>query len=776
MPLREPWDAATSRREVVRASLRVRGVVQGVGFRPFVHGLAVERGLAGFVGNDADGVFAELEGPGSAVDEVIGLLRERPPPLALVEGVDVEARPPLGEGGFAIVESQTGAARRTLVSPDTATCEACLAELFDPDDRRYRYPFLNCTDCGPRYSIVTDVPYDRPNTTMAGFDLCAACAAEYHDPTDRRFHAQPTCCPSCGPRLRLVPAGGQAPPGIGGDAAVVAEAAARLGRGEVLAIKGLGGYHLAALAANEAAVAALRARKHREERPFALMAADLDAARTLGEVDEAAATLLTGPRRPIVLLPRRSDAPVAPSVAPGTRELGVMLPYTPLHHLLAEALHGPFVLTSGNRSDEPIAFRDDEAIERLAGIADGFLAHDRPIHMRVDDAVTRAWRGGELLVRRARGYAPQPVPLSPSAPRHVLACGAELKHTFCLARDRHAFVSPHIGDLENYETLRSFTEGVAHLSRLFDVAPAVVAHDLHPEYLSTKHAVDLEGVALTGVQHHHAHIASCLADTGASGPVLGVAYDGLGLGTDGTIWGGELLAADLTGFERVGHLATVALPGGEAAIREPWRMAAAWVEAAYDGAPPPLAVAERHAERWDAVTAMARSGLNAPETSSVGRLFDAVAALAGVRDVITYEGQAAIELEQAAAPGGRGAYPLPLLEGPPLRLDGAELLRAVVDDLAAGADVATLAARFHDGLAAGTVAACVALRERTGLSTVALSGGVFQNLRLLGAVVDGLVGEGFGVLLHERVPANDGGISLGQAAVAVARDRAGMLG
>ncbi|MGM0818205.1 MAG: carbamoyltransferase HypF [Actinomycetota bacterium] len=761
--------------EVVRVRLRARGVVQGVGFRPFVHGLAVERGLSGLVGNDADGVFAELEGPAAAVGAALDAVRSDPPPLAVVESVDVEAVPPRGgDGGFTIVESLAGAARRTLVSPDTATCEACLAELFDPRDRRYRYPFLNCTNCGPRYSIVTDVPYDRPNTTMAGFPLCADCAAEYHDPADRRFHAQPTCCPACGPRLRLTPS--PEPAEAGGDAAVVAEAAARLVAGEVLAIKGLGGYHLAVLAADEAAVAALRARKHREERPFALMAADLDAAGALGEVGPDAAALLSGPRRPIVLLPRRPDAPVAPSVAPGSRELGVMLPYTPLHHLLAEALPGPFVLTSGNRSDEPIAYRDDEAAERLGPIADGVLSHDRPIHMRIDDAVTRAWRGGELLVRRARGYAPQPVPLAAAAPRHVLACGAELKHTFCLARDRYAFVSPHIGDLENYETLRSFTEGVAHLSRLFDVDPTVVAHDLHPEYLSTKHAVDLEGVALTGVQHHHAHIASCLADAGEAGPVLGVAYDGLGLGTDGTIWGGELLAADLTGFERVGHLASVALPGGQAAIREPWRMAAAWVEVAYDGDPPPLAVAERHAERWGAVTELARRGVQAPATSSVGRLFDAVAALAGVRDVITYEGQAAIELEQAAEPADRGAYPLPLLDGPPLRLDAGALVRAVVDDLAAGASAGEVAARFHDGLAAGTVAACVALRERTGLSTVALSGGVFQNLRLLDAVVDGLGAAGFGVLVHERVPANDGGISLGQAAVAVARDRAGMLG
>ena len=761
-----------------RVRVRVRGVVQGVGYRPFVHQLAVAAGLAGFVGNDADGVFAEFEGDRQAVAAAVAALSADAPALAAVEQVETHPLPPTGERSFTIVASAAGAARRTLIPPDTATCEDCLAELADPADRRFRYPFINCTNCGPRYTIITDVPYDRPATTMAAFPLCEPCAAEYHDPADRRFHAQPIACPACGPTLTL-----RWPDGTVEDAAAdhpadpVAAAARLLLDGAVLAVKGLGGYHLAALATDADAVAALRARKHREERPFALMAADLAAARRLVDLDDTAAALLTSPRRPIVLAPRRPDAPVAAPVAPSTSELGVMLPYTPLHHLLAAALPAPFVLTSGNRSDEPIAYRDGDARDRLAPIADAALTHNRPIHQRIDDAVTRSWRGGEQLIRRARGYAPHPVTLPAPAPRHVLACGAELKHTFCLARDRQAFVSPHIGDLENYETLRSFTDGVTHLSRLFDVTPEILAHDLHPEYLSSKYAADVaarDDVELVAVQHHHAHIAACLADNGVAGPVIGVAYDGLGLGEDGTIWGGELLLADLAGFRRLAHLATVPMPGGAAAIRQPWRMAAAWLtQLEPDGRPGGLDVVARHDAQWDAVASLARSGVQAPRTSSAGRLFDTVAALTGVRDEISYEGQAAIELEQAAAVGAHGAYPLPLRPGEPAVLDSAALLAAVLADVRAGVDRGRVAARLHDGLAAGTVQACVELRESTGVGTVALSGGVWQNLRLLGAVRDGLAAHGFTVLTHLRVPPNDGGISLGQAAVAIARDRAG---
>jgi hydrogenase maturation protein HypF len=764
--------------EQVRWHVRVEGIVQGVGFRPFIHALALRFGLDGLVGNDARGVFIEVEGPEGAASAFLEAVTAEAPPLAVIESVVAERIEPVGESGFEIVASQAGGERQALISPDTATCADCLAEIHDPTGRRYRYPFTNCTNCGPRFTIVTGVPYDRPFTTMAGFPMCPACAAEYHDPSDRRFHAQPICCPDCGPQLVLCDAQRRPLPVDDALQATVE----RLVAGEVIAIKGLGGYHLAARADDDTAVARLRARKHREDKPFAVMVAGIAGAEAVCFVEAAEADLLGSPRRPIVLLRRRPSAPIADAVAPGNRFMGVMLPYTPLHDLLAGELGLPFVLTSGNVSDEPIAYHDDDAFDRLAGIADCFLIHDRPIHIRTDDSVVRAFRSRPLLVRRSRGYAPQPVSLRSPCPRPVLATGAELKSTFALAKGRHAFVSHHIGDLQNYETLRSFTEGIDHFGRLFEVVPEVVAHDLHPEYLSTKHAHDLahaQGLDLTGVQHHHAHVASCLADNGEEGPVIGVAFDGLGYGLDNTLWGGELLVADLTGFERVGHLAPVVMPGGAAAIKEPWRMAAAYLDAAYgDGLPQSLPVASRHEDRWNTVVGLARSGLSSPATSSAGRLFDAVAAILGVRDAVNYEGQAAVELEQRADPAEPGAYPLAIHKGEdvarePLRLDGADLIRAVVAEQKAGIDIATIAARFHNGLARAIVAACAVVRDEVGLTTVALSGGVFQNLLLLERTLAGLEARGFRVLVHERVPPNDGGISLGQAAVAGARDRRG---
>jgi hydrogenase maturation protein HypF len=755
---------------LTRTRVRVEGIVQGVGFRPFVHALAGRLGLAGLVGNDAGGVFVEVEGAAETVGRFLEALAAEAPPLAVIERVTATPLAPTGAVGFAIAPSRDGGERQALVSPDTATCADCLAELADPADRRYRYPFINCTNCGPRFTIVRDVPYDRPATTMAGFAMCADCAHEYADPADRRFHAQPVCCPACGPTLALVDHSGVA---AGGDP--LAAAAARLREGAVVAVKGLGGYHLAADAASEPAVAALRARKHREDKPFAVMVADLQAAEALCEVDPAEAAMLASPRRPIVLLRRRPGAAVAASVAPGNRSLGVMLPYTPLHHLLLATLGRPIVLTSGNVSDEPIAYLDQEAMERLGGIADWFLTHDRPIHMRADDSVVRAFRGRELPLRRSRGFAPQPIGLPWPFPRHVLACGAELKHTFCLAKGDRAFLSHHIGDLENYETFRSFTEGVGHFRRLFAVDPEVVAHDLHPEYLSTKYALELDGVELEGVQHHHAHVAACLADNGEPGPVIGVAFDGLGFGADGTIWGGELLVADLQGFGRAGHLEPVRMPGGAAAIREPWRMAAAWLDTALgDRVPEDLAVVDRNRARWEQILAVSRSGTASPTTSSAGRLFDAVAAILGVRDTVNYEGQAAVELEQLADPAETSAYPARVEsagEGP-LRLVGSDLVRAVVEDLAAGVPAPLAAARFHNGLAATTVTACERLHDTTGLGTVALSGGVFQNMLLLERTVAALEASGFRVLTHSRVPPNDAGISLGQAVVAGARRRA----
>ncbi|GAA2207782.1 carbamoyltransferase HypF [Nonomuraea monospora] len=741
--------------------MHIEGIVQGVGFRPFVYSLANRLGLAGRVHNDVNGVHIEVEGAHDGVEEFLTALERDAPALSAIERVTVVSGEPAGHSGFTIATSDPAGPRRALVSADTATCDDCLRELADPADRRHRYPFINCTNCGPRFTIVRGVPYDRLMTTMAGYGMCGDCAREYHDPGDRRYHAQPTCCPACGPRLLLRDQRGTE---LCGDP--VACAAVLLRAGRVVAVKGLGGYHLAVTASDERATAALRGRKHREEKPFAVMAADLAQARRIAHADDTAAALLTGRARPIVLLPRRDGAPVAPSVAPGNRSLGIMLPYTALHHLLLAELAEPIVLTSGNVSDEPIAYEDDDALTRLAGIADAFLTHDRAIHLRADDSVIRPLPGAVTVLRRARGYAPEPLALRRPVPRPVLACGAELKSTFCLAQGRRAFVSPHIGDLENHETLRSFIEGIDHYCGLFDIRPEIVAHDLHPGYLSTQHALDIRGVDHVGVQHHHAHIASCLADNGDPGPVIGVAFDGLGHGTDGTLWGGEFLRADLTGYERLGHLAQVPMPGGAAAVRQPWRMTAAYLRDQHPG----LAVAERNAGHWaDAL----RLADDAPLTSSAGRLFDAVSALLGVRDKITYEGQAAIELEQRADPSETGAYDAAVTTAPggPLIVEGGDLVRAAAADLAAGTDPGVIAGRFHNGVAAAITRTCVALRQSTGLTAVALSGGVFQNALLLDRTVQRLRAAGFRVLKHVRVPPNDGGLSLGQAAVAAAQDQ-----
>ncbi|MET7331889.1 carbamoyltransferase HypF [Nonomuraea sp. NPDC005650] len=741
-----------------RVDVHVEGVVQGVGFRPFVRSLASRLGLAGRVRNDVDGVHIEIEGALAGVEEFLTALERDAPALSEIERVTVVSARPAGHRGFTIAAGVPSGPLRPLVCADRATCDDCLRELADPADRRHGYPFINCARCGPRFTIVRGVPYDRPLTTMAGFGMCQACAAEYHAPGNRRFHAQPTCCPACGPRLRLRDARGTE---LCGDP--VAGAVTLLRAGHVLAVKGLGGFHLAVPAADERAAALLRGRKHREEQPFAVMVADLAQARRLCEIDEHAAELLTGRARPIVLLPRLPGAPVAASVAPATRSLGLMLPYTALHHLLLAELAEPMVLTGANVSGEPIAYEDDDALTRLSGIADAFLVHDRPIHVRTDDSVVRPMAGEVTVLRRARGYAPEPLALRWPAPRPVLACGAKRKSTFCLVQGRRAFVSQHIGDLENHETLRSFVEGIDHYCGLFGIRPEVVAHDLHPGYLSTRHAMEIRGAELLGVQHHHAHIASCLADNGDPGPVLGVALDGLGHGPDGTLWGGEFLRADLTSFERLGHLAQVPMPGGAAAVRQPWRMAAAYLGDDHHG----LDVARRNP--WAEALALAPT---APLTSSAARLFDAVAAVLGLRDKITYEGQAAIELEQHADPAERGTYEAGIARGDLLVVQGADLVRAAAADLAAGAGTRAIAGRFHNGLADAVTRACDTLRDSTGLSAVALSGAMFQNALLLEGTVARLRAAGFRVLKHVRVPPGDGGVSLGQAAVAAARDRA----
>jgi hydrogenase maturation protein HypF len=765
---------------VRRSRVRVDGTVQGVGFRPFVYRLADDLGLSGWVLNDTHGVLIEVEGADSAVTCFLAQLAGEAPPLAVVERVVAEDLAPSGEPGFRIRGSDAAGESGAPVSPDSATCAECLAELRDPGDRRYRYPFVNCTNCGPRFTIVAGVPYDRPLTTMAGFEMCADCRAEYEDPRDRRFHAEPNACPVCGPRARLLDPGGREMP-LEGAADAVAAAATALRAGCIVAVKGLGGYHLACRADDEDAVARLRDRKHREDKPFAVMVPGIEAARELALLGPLEEELLASRERPIVLAPRRSEVALAAAVALGFRELGLMLPYTPLHQLLLGDFAAPQVMTSGNVSDEPIAYRDADALEQLAAIADRFLVHDRPIHIRTDDSVVRAVRvaGRERSqrLRRSRGTVPASLELPLRVPP-LLACGAELKNTFCLAKGRRAWVGHHIGDLENFETLRSFAAGIEHFQRLFAVAPQLCVHDLHPDYLSTRYALEREGVELVAVQHHHAHLAACLAEHGEEGPALGAIYDGTGFGGDGTVWGGELLVGDLRDFARVGHLWPVPLPGGKAAIREPWRMACAWAHEALGEAPelPPALAATVEPRDWRNCGEIVRRGIGAPTTTSIGRLFDAVAALCGAPARVSYEGQAAVELEACAAAEESGAYGMPVVpgtEGPtgstPHLLDPRPTVRAVLAEIAAGVAPELVAARFHNTVAVATAQICVTLAAQRGLDLVVLSGGVFQNRRLLEQTSTLLAAAGLRVLAPEHLPPNDGGICFGQAAVAAAR-------
>lgn len=763
-----------------RIRVRVTGTVQGVGFRPFVARLARALGAAGWVRNDAAGVVLEAEAPQAALAALVERLRRDAPPLARIDQVAVTTVAPTGAPGFTIRTSAAAGSAATGVAADAATCDACLAELFEPADRRWRYPFVNCTECGPRFTIACGIPWDRPQTTMAGFPLCPDCRREYEDPADRRFHAEPLACPACGPQARLIAADGSVvaagPPGAD-DA--IAGAARALAAGAIVAVKGIGGFHLACRADAEDVVARLRRRKQREEKPFALLVRDLAAARALAHVDTDAAALLRAVERPIVLVPRRPHAAIAASVAPGAPDLGLLLPYAPLHHLLAADLAAlgidALVLTSGNVADEPIAFADADARARLAGIADLFLVHDRPIRTRSDDSVARTVRVGAnsqpLLLRRGRGWVPGSFALPVAAARPLVACGADLKNTFCLARGNEAWLGPHVGDLGSEASLAALADGVAHLAGLFAVAPEVVVHDLHPDFHSTSFARSL-GLPAIAVQHHHAHLAAVLAEHRESGPALGVIFDGMGLGSDSTLWGGEFLAGDLAACERVGHLLAVPQPGGDRAAREPWRMACAWVQAACgSGAPPPAALAARIPEPlWHDVAALAARGVAAPPTSSVGRLFDAVAALCGLHAHVSYEAQAAIALEAAAAGSAADGYHLDLDDsGGVLVLDPRAAIRAVVADVAAGVAPAHVSARFHAGLAAATAAAALRLAAAHGLDRIVLAGGVFQNRLLLEATAARLLDAGRRVLLARALPANDGAIAFGQAAVAAAR-------
>jgi len=723
-----------------RIQVRLRGIVQGVGFRPFVYNVAQRLNLAGYVLNDSSGLIAEVEGDTAAIAAFLEALETDHPPLAWIQNRVVTPLPLNGDREFRILPSLAETGKFALISPDIATCQECLADCNDPANRRYGYAFTNCTNCGPRYTIIRDIPYDRPNTTMAAFTMCARCRAEYEDPANRRFHAQPNACPECGPSL----------------SAEIAEAQRRLAGGEILAIKGLGGFHLACDARNAAAVGRLRARKRRSDKPFAVMVRDLEAARELCVVDHTAARAMSGPPRPIVILPRSEGAGLPEGIAPGNPTLGVMLPYTPLHHLLFRgAEFAALVMTSGNLSEEPIVVENHDAGERLGRVADWFLTHNRDIYLRADDSVVRIFEGEERVMRRSRGYAPQTLDLGRSLPE-LLACGGELKNVFCLTKGTHAILSQHIGDLENYETLVFFEETLAHLKKLFRVAPRAVAYDLHPGYLSTKYALGLEGLEKIGVQHHHAHIASCMAEHGLSGEVIGVAMDGTGYGLDGAIWGGEFLLASYGGFARRAHLRYVPLAGGDAAVHEPWRSALG-----YAGAEARLAgVSEK---RVRAVRRMIEAGINTVMTSSCGRLFDAVAALIGLRYEVNFEGQAAIELEAIVDTHCEERYDFDI-NGE--ELDFRPMMERIVQEVA---PAPVVAARFHNTLAAAIHEMCLLIRRESGLERVCLSGGTFQNMRLLGLTARALRGSGFELLLHRNVPPNDGGIALGQAAIAAER-------
>ncbi len=720
-------------------------------------------GLAGLVGNDTEGVFIEVEGPFDAMDRFVLALTAEAPPMAYVESVETTSLPAAGLTGFEIVASGGGGGR-TFVSPDLSTCDECLAELDSPDDRRYRYPFTNCTNCGPRLTIIESLPYDRPTTTMAAFRMCDACQAEYDDPTNRRFHAQPNACPRCGPQLTLLTA--DAVP-LAGDP--IDTTRAMVADGKIVAIKGLGGFHLACDGTSDAAVGLLRERKGRAAKPLAVMVADAATARSIARFDDAELELLTSPPRPIVLSWAIPAAGVSAQVAPGNAFLGVMLPYTPLHHLLVQPGE-VWVMTSGNLSQEPIATDNDEALTRLAGLADAFLVHDRPIAVPVDDSVVRVIEGKEVPIRRSRGYAPFPLTLPVQVPP-TLAVGAELKATFCIADGTEAFMSQHIGDMENLETLTAFERSVVHLQELFGIEPEVLVSDLHPRYLSTRWADEqARGRPVVRVQHHHAHLAALLAEHKELGRVIGFAFDGTGYGADGTIWGGEVMVADLAGYERVGHIAPVPLAGGDAAIRRPYRMALAHLLAAgidwSEDLPPVRACPP--AER-QVLAGQIEGHLNTVPTTSAGRLFDAVASLAGVRQQITYEGQAAIEFEALVDETSEGEYRFGRGQGAPHVIDPAPVLAAVVDDLRNGVPPSTIAARFHRGLAAAMVEVAERVRKETGTSTVGCSGGVFQNATLTSAVTSRMDAAGFRVLTHRQVPPNDGGLALGQVVVAAMR-------
>ena len=751
----------------------MRGIVQGVGFRPFVYRLATDLDLKGWVCNTSEDVRIEIEGSRESIDKFCLNLEAKAPPLAHIKEVSVTHLPAVGYRDFDIRESLVDEGQYQLISPDIATCHVCLDELLDVNDRRYRYPFTNCTNCGPRFTIIEDMPYDRPNTTMRSFSMCARCQAEYDNPLDRRFHAQPNACSVCGPRVELIDNQGCAVPGE--DAIDTASQILKAGR--IVAIKGLGGFLLACDATNELAVKSLRHRKRRPSKPFAVMLASVEEAKKHCSLSRKELDLLASPQSPIVLAKWRQGSKVSKEVAPNLRYLGVMLPYTPLHHILLRDVNLPLVMSSGNLSEEPIAKDNGEALGRLSGIADYFLVHNRNICSRYDDSVAIVERGTSQLIRRARGYAPRPIPLTFKA-RPVLACGAEVKNTFCLTRDDHAFLSQHIGDMENIETLEHFADTILLYERLFRIKPIAVAHDLHPDYLATKYASERgkDGMELVPVQHHHAHVVSCMADNGLQSPVIGVVFDGTGLGSDGHIWGGEFLVANYHSSTRMGHLEYLPLPGGDAATRKPYRIAVAYLLALLgeEGLRQGLALMGDISDaEIDIVRRQVAAGLNSPLTSSIGRLFDAVSSLLGIRGEIDYEGQAAIELEMSAHEAHREreeeSYPYSIAEDGGLRIVRIrDLLSAIVDDSQQGVPRSDISVKFHNTIAQMVSQLCLSISGDAGTNKVVLSGGVFQNRLLLNKTVGLLERSDFEVYTHRRVPCNDGGISLGQAVIASA--------
>jgi hydrogenase maturation protein HypF len=756
------------RREPLSAkTIHITGVVQGVGFRPFVYQLAHRHGLSGWVCNTSAGVEIEAEGPSASLESFVEQLSSEAPAIALVETVKVADHPANDQQGFEIRASRRLKGEYQLVSPDVATCGDCLTELLDPADRRYRYPFTNCTNCGPRFTIIEDIPYDRPLTTMRGFVMCPECQKEYDDPLDRRFHAQPNACPTCGPRLTLADGNGQP---ISVDDEISASVQV-LQEGRILAIKGLGGFHLACDATNDDAVGGLRERKGRPAKPVAVMMSTMGEIRSHCLVSAEEERLLTSAQCPIVLLKWQSGSPISELVAPGNRYLGVMLPYTPLHHVLVREVGRPLVMTSGNRSEEPIAMDNEEAVRRLREIADNFLLHDRDIYARYDDSVWMVTQERSQPLRRSRGYAPFPIKL-PFAARQVLACGTELKNTFCVTKDRYAFLSQHIGDMENLETLEHFESSIELYRRLFRLEPEIVAYDLHPDYLATRHAKSLKTSArLVGVQHHHAHVVSCMVDNGIEEPVIGVALDGTGYGSDGQIWGGEFLVADYRGFCRAGHLEYVPMPGGEAAIRRPYRMAIGHLYPllGQEGLDTALTfLGDVDAQELKIVQQQIARKINTPLTSSCGRLFDAVSALLGFSGEATYEGQAAVDLEMMAYQGeDTSSYPFNILgDGEVRTIQLSAMWRAILQDLIAALPPEVIAFRFHNTMAGMVAEMCCRVAAETDVTRVALTGGCFQNRLLLAKTMARLEEAGLVVLTHHQVPCNDGGVSLGQAVIA----------